>query len=227
MGVIQTVGRVLGGHGWKVADQAAAQAAQKLEYPATLNLDGAEVTLRLFGSEEGDRDAMVKFARRQPPHDLLFLRRDITQPEVVEAWLHDIADGFNTAVVAVHEGEIVGYTGVSTDRMSWTRHIAELRVLVDPSMRAKRLGRLLIEQAFALARERDAKKMVAQMTTDQGAAIKVFTRMGFQREARLRNQVMDRDSVLHDLQIMSLDVDEFQAKIDVMMLSAQSEFMGI
>ena len=63
--------------------------------------------------------------------------------------------------------------------------------------------------------------------TDQGAAIKVFTRMGFQREARLRNQVMDRDSVLHDLQIMSLDVDEFQAKIDVMMLSAQSEFMGI
>ena len=225
MGVIQTVGRVLGGHGWKVADQAAAQAAQRLEYPATLNLDGTEITLRLFGP--GDKDAMVDFARRQPPHDLLFLRRDITQPEVVEAWLHDIADGFNTAVVAVHDDRIVGYTGVSTDRMSWTRHIAELRVLVDPSMRAKRLGRLLIEQAFAIARERDAKKMVAQMTTDQGAAIKVFSRMGFQREARLRNQVMDRDSVLHDLQIMSLDVDEFQAKIDVMMLSAQSELMGI
>ena len=51
--------------------------------------------------------------------------------------------------------------------------------------------------------------------------------MGFQREARLRNQVMDRDGALHDLQIMSLDVDEFQAKIDVMLLSAQNEFLGI
>ena len=64
-------------------------------------------------------------------------------------------------------------------------------------------------------------------TTDQTAALKVFGRMGFQREARLRNQVMDRDAGLHDLQIMSLDVDEFQARIDVILLSAQSEFMGI
>ncbi|MXZ45910.1 MAG: GNAT family N-acetyltransferase [Chloroflexi bacterium] len=225
MGVLQSVGRALGGHGWKVADQAAAQAAQKLEYPAVLNLDGTEITLRLF--ESGDRDAMVTFARAQPVHDLLFLRRDITQPAVVSAWLQDIEEGFNTTVIATHDDAIVGYAGVNSDRMSWTRHVAELRVLVDASMRSKRLGRLLVEQAFAIARERDVKKMVAQMTTDQGGAIRVFTRMGFQREARLRNQVMDRDSVLHDLQIMSLDVDEFQAKIDVMMLSAQSEFMGI
>lgn len=225
MGVLQSVGRALGGHGWKVADQAAAQAAQKLEYPAVLNLDGTEITLRLF--ESGDRDAMVAFARAQPVHDLLFLRRDITQPAVVDAWLQDIEEGFNTTVIATHDEAIVGYAGVNSDRMSWTRHVAELRVLVDASMRSKRLGRLLVEQAFAIARERDVKKMVAQMTTDQGGAIRVFTRMGFQREARLRNQVMDRDSVLHDLQIMSLDVDEFQAKIDVMMLSAQSEFMGI
>lgn len=225
MGVLQSVGRALGGHGWKVADQAAAQAAQKLEYPAVLNLDGTEITLRLF--ERGDRDAMVTFARAQPVHDLLFLRRDITQPAVVDAWLQDIEEGFNTTVIATHDEAIVGYAGVNSDRMSWTRHVAELRVLVDASMRSKRLGRLLVEQAFAIARERDVKKMVAQMTTDQGGAIRVFTRMGFQREARLRNQVMDRDSVLHDLQIMSLDVDEFQAKIDVMMLSAQSEFMGI
>ena len=225
MGVLQSVGRALGGHGWKVADQAAAQAAQKLEYPAVLNLDGTEITLRLF--ERDDRDAMVAFARAQPVHDLLFLRRDITQPVVVDAWLQDIEEGFNTTVIATHDEAIVGYAGVNSDRMSWTRHVAELRVLVDASMRSKRLGRLLVEQAFAIARERDVKKMVAQMTTDQGGAIRVFTRMGFQREARLRNQVMDRDSVLHDLQIMSLDVDEFQAKIDVMMLSAQSEFMGI
>ncbi len=225
MGVLQSVGRALGGHGWKVADQAAAQAAQKLEYPAVLNLDGTEITLRLL--ESGDRDAMVTFARAQPVHDLLFLRRDITQPAVVSAWLQDIEEGFNTTVIATHDDAIVGYAGVNSDRMSWTRHVAELRVLVDASMRSKRLGRLLVEQAFAIARERDVKKMVAQMTTDQGGAIRVFTRMGFQREARLRNQVMDRDSVLHDLQIMSLDVDEFQAKIDVMMLSAQSEFMGI
>ena len=129
--------------------------------------------------------------------------------------------------MACRDDRIVGYTSVATDRLGWTRHVAELRVLIAEEMRGKRLGRLLTEQAFTLAKERGVKKMMAQMTTDQEAAIKVFSRMGFQREARLRNQVMDRDGALHDLQIMSLDVDEFQAKIDVMLLSAQSEFLGI
>jgi len=225
MGVLQSIGNVLGGHGWRVADQAAAQAAEQLEYPATLNLDGAEITLRKL--EAGDKNAMLAFARTLSAHDMLFLRRDITEPEVIDAWLRDIEDGFNTTVIAVHDSQIVGYAGVNSDRLSWTRHVAELRVLVSASMRGKHLGRLLTEQAFALARDRGVKKMMAQMTTDQKAAIKVFSSMGFQREARLRNQVMDRDSGLHDLQIMSLDVDEFQAKIDVMLLSAQSEFMGI
>ena len=122
---------------------------------------------------------------------------------------------------------VVGYTSVATDRLGWTRHVAELRVLISHEMRGKNLGRLLTEQAFAFAKQRGVKKMMAQMTTDQEAAVKVFSRMGFQREARLRNQVMDRDGALHDLQLMSLDVDEFQAKIDVMLLSAQNEFLGI
>jgi hypothetical protein len=33
------------------------------------------------------------------------------------------------------------------------------------------LGRLLTEQGFAIARERGVRKMIAQMTTDQEAAI--------------------------------------------------------
>ena len=225
MGVFESIGKLLGGHGARVADQAAAQAAELLEYPAHLRLDDTEIVLRKLA--QGDQEAMLAFARGLPAHDLLFLRRDITRPEVVDAWLEDVGDGFNDTVIALRGDEIVGYAGVNSDRMSWTRHIAELRVLVSASMRGHRLGRLLTEQAFALARERGVKKMMAQMTTDQEAAINVFGRMGFEREARLRNQVMDRDGNLHDLQIMSLDVEEFQAKIDVMLLSAQSEFMGI
>ena len=194
-------------------------------YPVELPLREGVVLLR--PPEPADRDAILAFARSLPMHDLLFLRRDITRPEEVDDWIASVVAEELATVLALRGDAVVGYAVVDRSRLEWMRHVAELRVLVDASMRSKRLGRLLVEQAFAIARERDVKKMVAQMTTDQGGAIRVFTRMGFQREARLRNQVMDRDSVLHDLQIMSLDVDEFQAKIDVMMLSAQSEFMGI
>ena len=222
MGLLQGLGRLFGG---QIADQVAAQSAEPLEYPAAISLDGATLTLRFL--ERGDREAMLDFARQLPIHDLLFLRRDITEPSNVDQWIEDIEDGYYTTIAAVRDDQIVGYTSVATDRLGWTRHVAELRVLISHEMRGKNLGRLLTEQAFALAKQRGVKKMMAQMTTDQEAAVKVFTRMGFQREARLRNQVMDRDGALHDLQIMSLDVDEFQAKIDVMLLSAQNEFLGI
>ena len=222
MGLLQGLGRLFGG---QIADQVAAQSAEPLEYPAAISLDGVTLTLRFL--ERGDRETMLDFARQLPIHDLLFLRRDITEPSNVDQWIEDIEDGYYTTIAAVRDDEIVGYTSVATDRLGWTRHVAELRVLISHEMRGKNLGRLLTEQAFALAKQRGVKKMMAQMTTDQEAAVKVFTRMGFQREARLRNQVMDRDGALHDLQIMSLDVDEFQAKIDVMLLSAQNEFLGI
>ncbi len=222
MGVLQSIGRLFGG---QIADQVAAQSAEPLEYPATITFDDAALTLRFL--ERGDEGAMLEFAQGLPAHDLLFLRRDITDPAAVDEWMRDIEDGYRTTIVAAEGDRIVGYASVASDRLSWTRHVAELRILISPAMRGKRLGRLLTEQAFALAKERDVKKMMAQMTTDQEAAIKVFSRMGFQKEARLRNQVIDRDGGLHDLQIMSLDVEEFQAKIDVMLLSAQSEFLGI
>ncbi len=222
MGLLQGLGRLFGG---QIADQVAAQSAEPLEYPAAISLDGVTLTLRFL--ERGDRETMLDFARQLPIHDLLFLRRDITEPSNVDQWIEDIEDGYYTTIAAVRDDQIVGYTSVATDRLGWTRHVAELRVLISHEMRGKNLGRLLTEQAFALAKQRGVKKMMAQMTTDQEAAVKVFTRMGFQREARLRNQVMDRDGALHDLQIMSLDVDEFQAKIDVMLLSAQNEFLGI
>ena len=222
MGLLQGLGRLFGG---QIADQVAAQSAEPLEYPSAISLDGVTLTLRFL--ERGDREAMLDFARQLPVHDLLFLRRDITEPATVDQWIDDIEEGYYTTIAAVRDDRIVGYTSVATDRLGWTRHVAELRVLISHEMRGKHLGRLLTEQAFALAKQRGVKKMMAQMTTDQEAAVKVFNRMGFQREARLRNQVMDRDGALHDLQIMSLDVDEFQAKIDVMLLSAQNEFLGI
>jgi hypothetical protein len=38
----------------------------------------------------GDRVAILAFANALPPHDLLFLRRDITQPDVVDEWVRDV-----------------------------------------------------------------------------------------------------------------------------------------
>jgi L-amino acid N-acyltransferase YncA len=226
MGLLQMLGRVLSGPAQDLGRQAESQRrAQRLDYPATVSLRGEELTLRLLAA--GDRDAMIAFAQSLPEHDLLFLRRDITQPDQVDAWIEDVAAGRYVTVVVVRGAAIVGYTTVASDPMTWARHLAEIRVLVSPELRGVGLGQLLTEQAFAIAQERGVRKMIARMTTDQQAAVRAFERMGFVREAVLRGQVIDRDGALHDLQIMGLDVEAFRARLDLAQFQAQlpaSEF---
>lgn len=219
MGLLDFIERLFGGQATRLDRQYASQQAELLDFPANLTLGGVHFTIRHI--VDADRDAILAFARSLPEHDLLFLRRDITQPENVEAWLRDVAEGSYTSIAAWSDSEIVGYTTVASDRMTWTRHVAELRVLVAPALRGLGLGRLLTEQGFAIARERGVRKMIAQMTTDQEAAVHAFERMGFEREAVLRGQVMDREGALHDLQIMGLNVQEFRAKLDLARAQAE------
>jgi RimJ/RimL family protein N-acetyltransferase len=81
-------------------------------------------------------------------------------------------------------------------------------------MRGKGLGRLLTQEAFALALELGIEKMVAQMTVDQKGAIAVFEGMGFRPEALLRDHVKDREGKKHDLLVLSHDVARFQSQMD-------------
>ena len=79
------------------------------------------------------------------------------------------------------DATVVGCTAIVTDDLSWSRHVGQLRVLVSPAVRGTGLGRALIQECFAQALERGLKKLVAQMTTDQGAAIAVFEELSFGR----------------------------------------------
>ncbi len=185
--------------------------AALLDLPVEREFSGQSVLFRTI--EATDAERILKFARSLPEHDLLFLRRDITQPAEVEAWLADVASGSYTTVVALVGEKLVGYATVAQDGMTWTRHVGELRLLVAPEMRGVGLGTLMIEQAFAMARDRGLLKLVAQMTVDQEGAIKGFERLGFEQEAVLKRHVMDRDGALHDLQVMAFDVEEFGQRL--------------
>ncbi len=181
-------------------------------YPRSAHLDGGgDVTLRLMSPADGP--ALLAFARALPPHDLLFLRRDITQTAAIDTWVRGIEQGAISTVLAEGDGAVQGYATVDRGELSWSPHVAELRVLVAEAMRGKGLGRLLTWEAFAVALGLGLEKMVAQMTLDQKGAIAVFEGMGFRPEALLRDHVKDRAGNKHDLLVLSRDVVKFQAQM--------------
>jgi len=187
-------------------------------YPRPVPVGGRDITLRAM--QPADGDALLRFARSLPEHDLLFLRRDITQPAAIESWVRGIDRGTITSVLAERDGAVLGYVTIDRGEASWSPHVAELRVLVADAMRGKGLGRLLTQEAFALAIELGIEKMVAQMTLDQKGAIAVFESMGFRPEALLHDHVKDRHGNKHDLLVLSRDLVRFQAQMTAYGLDA-------
>lgn len=181
-------------------------------YPRKVTCGTAQITLtRMVGTDE---PAVLAFARSLPPHDLLFMRRDISQPKVLSAWVKEIHTGTIDSLVAWRDGAVVGCTGVVRDPLSWSGHVGELRVVVSPAVRDQGVGRLLIQESFLMALGIGLEKLVAHMTVDQKGAIAVFEGMGFRPEALLRDHVRDPSGAKHDIVILSHDVAQFQAQLE-------------
>ena len=185
---------------------------EKNDYPRRVRCMGTELELRMMTA--GDAEAVLAFAAALPPHDLIFLQRDIRNSKVVAAWIEQSARGAITSVLALADGTVRGCAAIVQDEFSWSPHVGELRVVVSEDMRGSGLGRLLVQDAFALAVSRGLGKLVARMTPDQRGAIAVFQELGFQGEALLRDHVRDGAGATHDIVIFSLNVARRHAQLE-------------
>jgi RimJ/RimL family protein N-acetyltransferase len=173
-----------------------------------VDLDGRDVALRYMRSE--DAQAMLTFVRSVPTHDLMFLPTDITEIEGLNSWIDDILMGYAGVILAEDADGIVGFGSVVRASTSWSRHVAEIRVVVGEPARGHGLGRQLTAEAFRVAADLGVRRVVAQMTLDQIAAIRVFRRLGFVPLAVLADQVIDTDGTTYDLLVMHQDVESFE-----------------
>jgi ribosomal protein S18 acetylase RimI-like enzyme len=174
-------------------------------YPRTGSLrSGLDVEMRLMG--ESDREQFLEFAQSLPPDDLLYLRSDISDPEVVERLLEDIAAHRTVTVLAFSEGKLLGETSLLHSGADWTRHVGQIRLIVAPEARSNGLGRFLAEEMFGIADTFGLELLTAQMTSDQVGAQAVFRGLGFESIALLPGYVMDADGQRRDLLMMGYDL---------------------
>lgn len=174
-------------------------------FPRSLTLaDGQEIALGLMG--QSDRDRVMEFAASIPADDLLYLRNDITDPAVIDAWLSRIELHRTITIIATSNGRVIGTGSVTHSETNWTRHIGDIQVVVNPDGRGQGLGRHLAEELFILAEIFGLDRLAARMTTDQVAATRVFESLGFEPVATLPGFVIDRDGAYRDLLVMAYDV---------------------
>ncbi len=180
-------------------------------YPRQINLKDGAVSLDLLLDPSAQE--ISDFAAALPNTDLLFLNRNIQQPKVLDAWRESIVQGDIVSIAARRGAKVLGTTAVVRDRLSWSAHVGELRILILPEARDMGLGRELIQESFLIGLSLGLEKLTVRMTLDQESAIAVFEEMGFKNEALFRNHVKDNLGDKHDLLIMSHDVEGFASQM--------------
>jgi L-amino acid N-acyltransferase YncA len=188
-----------------MADTPKSAAAPK--YPQDVTLGGKSYHIRRMGDADGE--AVRQFAVSLPPHDLLFMRRDITKAEGIGRWVDALRRGAMHTLLCEDEQGIVGYSSIHLTELDWSAHVADLRVQIGQRARGGGLGRYMTREAFNLALSLGIEKVVARMTTDQASARALFQELGFTPEALLKDEVRDRNGEYHDLLIMACNVETF------------------
>jgi L-amino acid N-acyltransferase YncA len=179
----------------------------KRTYPCTERIGGTQYSFRLMTPD--DAALLGQFTAKLPEDDLLFLRMDITKPEVIAAWADKVRDGRTTTLLAFDEKDkIVGYCSLHRSELMCTQHHGELRVFVHSKVRGVGLGQFLVSEIHRVARERHLERITMNIAREQAGLRQMLEGMGFNVEALLTDWLKSRDGRLHDLVIMSYKVDE-------------------
>jgi ribosomal protein S18 acetylase RimI-like enzyme len=86
--------------------------------------------------------------------------------------------------------------------------VGEVRLVVAPAARGTGLGRELARHALVQAVESGLTKLVVEVVAEQGAALALFTDLGFTGEALLVDHIRDRDGRLRDLLVLAHHVGD-------------------
>lgn len=170
---------------------------QDLNYRQLITLrDGVRVLLRPITPD--DRQALIDLYHAAGPEDLRYMRHDVADRKVVEAWIDNLDYDWVLPLVALAGERIVGNSTLHLGSGP-TRHVAEVRIYLAKDFRRRGLGTRMLQTLVDMAKRRHVHLILAQVVVDQTNEVKAFQQMGFERKYTLENFFMLPDGDLRDV----------------------------
>ncbi len=171
-------------------------------YPKTVVIqDGTRLTLRPLVREDEAR--LKEFFATVPREDRWYLKEDVSDPRVIEAWVRGINYERVVPIVAEVDGQIVADATLHRRPFGGSRHVGKIRVVVSPRYRGMGLGTWMVLDILNLAMETGVEKLIAEaIAEEQAPVIAGLKRLGFVEEARIADYARDPQGKPHDLVIM-------------------------
>jgi len=166
--------------------------------------DGRAVLIRPLG--EDDFELSRAFFQGLDAEERRYLRRDVTDPEVVRERLREAQTYPVVRLVALHDEAIVADGSLEHERYGWGDRAAQIRLIVAPGFRRIGLGGSLARLLYVIANQRDLERVNVRILRPQAACCGIFHQLGFREDYVLPNYVRDLDGMLQDLIILRCDL---------------------
>jgi RimJ/RimL family protein N-acetyltransferase len=194
------------------------------QFSKTIRLeDGTGIVIRPISKQDGP--ALLEFFASVPEEDRLFLKEDVTQKEVIDRWINDLNFDKVLPLIAEKESRIIGDATLHYNRYRWQRHMAEIRCVVAREYQQKGIGTALMHELVSFADQKGVGKIRANMMDTQKSAQRAFERLGFKKEAELKDFLLDKDGKPHNLILMVNDVSELWKKMEDLLVLHDVKFM--
>jgi len=171
------------------------------KFPVNAKLsNGTPVLIRNIHAD--DTDLLWAFFKEIPIHDKLYLKEDLSEPEVAREWCQNLDYCSMLPVIALIEGKIVGYTLLQHETRTWQRHTGTVRMAVHPGYRGMGLAKLLLSHVVDMGMHCGLDRLQAEVMGEQKAAIRLFESFGFVKMAVVPKHVIDNNGTAHDYVLM-------------------------
>jgi len=151
--------------------------------------------------EASDEAALLSFFRRIPVDERQLFKDDVTRVSVVQGWIRNLDYQNILPLLAFESSRIVADVTLHRDRRGWARHVAKIRLTLDPDYRRQGLARALVLEMVGLAKGLNIAILQAEILEVQREARLLFEDLGFQCIATLPQHAIDLAGRVHDILI--------------------------
>ena len=164
-------------------------------------IDGGLILRPMEGADEA---GLVEFFRRIPVDDRQLFKDDVTKSSVIRGWIRNLDYTNILPLLVFQDRRVVADATLHRDKRGWSRHVAEVRVSLDPDFRGRGLARMLLREFIDLGPDLDVAILNASVLDVQHEARELVESLGFVPIATFPQHAIDLAGVVHDVLVYSL-----------------------
>jgi len=146
-----------------------------------------------------DEAGLSDLFKRIPVDERQLFKEDVTSPDVIQGWIRHLNYSNILPLLLLDGRRVVADATLHRDRRGWSRHVAEIRIAMDPDYRNRGLARILVQEFIGLAPEIGVAILNAAVLDVQTRARQFFEAAGFLPMATLARHAIDLAGKVHDV----------------------------